>query len=101
MSQLGDETRMNKCRNGPRVSRPAVCDGELDNQSENNMNANHTISLRLAQCPLGRVLLHLGCAISRPDHLAWHWRGIQRDLRLAAERAVRYIAICTKSSLAA
>jgi hypothetical protein len=34
----------------------------------------------LATTRFGRVLLHLACLACRPDHLAWHWAGIRREL---------------------
>jgi hypothetical protein len=35
---------------------------------------------QLSSTSLGRILLHLGCAIRRPSHWQWHWHGIQREL---------------------
>ena len=29
----------------------------------------------------GRILLHAGCLLRQPQHFAWHWRGILRELR--------------------
>ena len=34
----------------------------------------------ISSTSMGRILLHLGCAIRRPSHWQWHWLGIQREL---------------------
>jgi hypothetical protein len=34
---------------------------------------------KLSQSSFGRVLLHLACAVVRPEHLNWHWHGIVRE----------------------
>ena len=41
------------------------------------MNESH---LLLTQTALGRILLHIGCALHRPSNWHWYWRGIQREL---------------------
>jgi hypothetical protein len=43
------------------------------------MKTQYSLCLMLAQSRWGRVLLHLCAAISRPEHLEWHWKGIQRE----------------------
>jgi len=39
-------------------------------------------SLLLGQAALGRILLHLACAMRQPSHWNFHWHGIQREFPL-------------------
>jgi hypothetical protein len=37
------------------------------------------LKLVLTSSRTGRVLLHALCALQRPSHCSWHWRGILRE----------------------
>ena len=38
------------------------------------------ISTALSETMCGRIVLHLGCLLRRPEHATWHWHGIAREL---------------------
>ncbi len=45
------------------------------------------ISNMLAANWIGRIILHVSCAMRRPEQAKWHYRGILRELNLSAALA--------------